>query len=361
MKRTTLSPFSIRRVAFVCVLLLMSFEAWVIHVNYANYFAYVVDSESRFFTLVTVACLIASFLLLFNFIRFSLSAGWFYKVLSFAIFTLSLGIEYGYLKAIGRVTNLTDIETAIETTADQKVTSVLMYLNFYALIPIGVFLILLILIESEKKEGLKQFVIVNALTIALFAICPTLIDQPFPTLAVPAFYRTSTDLLFKGAAFSVLASNPTEANRRRTVKKPSLAPDFRPSNNIVIVIDESVRGDHLSVNGYGRDTTPFLQKLAAQGVLTNWGLAVSASTGSRFTYNALIPGLTPDDFPDKTELKTSTFPTIFQYAKAMNYTTYFFDGQMNSYWGGNGDDKNFLDSWEGPTLISEGMTFDHGT
>jgi glucan phosphoethanolaminetransferase (alkaline phosphatase superfamily) len=62
---------------------------------------------------------------------------------------------------------------------------------------------------------------------------------------------------------------------------------------VVIILDESIRGDHLSINGYERKTTPFLEQLQEQHKLFSWGIAVSASTGSRFTYESLITGLTP--------------------------------------------------------------------
>jgi glucan phosphoethanolaminetransferase (alkaline phosphatase superfamily) len=124
-----------------------------------------------------------------------------------------------------------------------------------------------------------------------------------------------------------------------------------------VIVDESMMGDHFSLNGYPRDTTPMLEKLQKQGVLHNWGLAAAASTGSRFTYSALITGLTPDDLPDTTEFKINTFPTLFQYAKAMGYRTYFFDGQMNGYWGGIGDDRNYIDEWQGVLDVSDHQTF----
>lgn len=357
---TITSPSTIRRLAFFFVLFLMTFEVYVIRVNYAEYFAYVVDSENVFFTVVTLACLLASFVLFFYFINFAFSTSWFYKALCFLLFALSVIGEYGYQKALGRFTGKMDIETAIATTAEQKLASVLMYVNLFALIPICAFLILLIFIRTEKKLGLKHFLLWNLLFAVLFVTCPILIDQKFPTLATAAFYRTNTEFLYQGPITNrVLASSLMgNGTGRRSVKKPPLADDFRPPNNVVVVVDESVRADHLSINGYSRATTPFLEKLLRQGILTNWGIAVSASTGSRYTYNALITGLKPEDFPDKTGVKLNTFPSVFQYAKAMNYKTYFFDGQMNGYWGGAGDDKKWLDFWEGPVQVSERLAFE---
>ncbi len=349
------SQSTIRRLGFFFVLFLMAFEAYVIRVNYSEYFAYVVDSETVFFAAVTLACLLASFVLFFYFIIFAFSTNWFYKALCFLLFALSVIGEYGYQKALGRFSGKMDIETAIATTAEQKLVSVLMYVNLYALVPICVFLILLIFVRSEQKQGLKHFLLGGLLFVGFFVTCPILIDQKFPTLATAAFYRTNTEFLFQGPITNrVLASSLTgNAIGRRSVKKPPLPDDFRPHNNVVVVVDESVRGDHLSINGYGRATTPFLEELLHKGILTNWGIAASASTGSRYTYNALITGLTPDDFPDKTGVRTNTFPSIFQYAKAMKYTTYFFDGQMVGYWGGTVEDRKWLDLWEGPIQVSE--------
>ena len=123
------------------------------------------------------------------------------------------------------------------------------------------------------------------------------------------------------------------------------------------MIDESVMGDHFSLNGYPRDTTPFLDDLGRRKLLTNWKIATAASTGSRFTYAALITGLTPDDFPDRSKVKVQTWPTLFQYAKAMGYSTWFFDGQMNSYWGESADDTAYIDHWNGVLDIGQHRSF----
>jgi glucan phosphoethanolaminetransferase (alkaline phosphatase superfamily) len=117
-----------------------------------------------------------------------------------------------------------------------------------------------------------------------------------------------------------------------------------PRNNIVLVIDESIRGDHLSINGYGRETTPFLSQLAKKEEdFHSFGLAVAGATCS-YSSNALIltgvrPGI--DEFE-----RTVNYPTLFQYAKTMGYTTYYMDAQTNSLWNGLTDqDLSSIDSW----------------
>jgi glucan phosphoethanolaminetransferase (alkaline phosphatase superfamily) len=233
-----------------------------------------------------------------------------------------------------------------------------MYVNFYAVVPCIIFLMILVLVDTRKTSGLKAFLLANVLLIGCFLVTPVLIDQKFPTISTAAFYRTCTEFLTQNPVSNrVFAAHNGDARARREVLKPALPDDFRPSNNIVVVVDESVRGDHLSLNGYERDTTPFLREMYRRGILTNWGIASSASTGSRYTYNALITGLTPNDFPDKSDTRITTFPTLFQYAKAMRYRTYFFDGQMKDYWGANYDDKRWIDAWSGPKEIADGRGF----
>jgi glucan phosphoethanolaminetransferase (alkaline phosphatase superfamily) len=360
MRSFTLDDRHLRRLAFAFVLFLSVFETYIIGVNYAEYFAFLVDSETWFFSVTALICIIASFYVFFRFIYFAISASRVYKVVCFLIFALAIIIEYGYQKALGRFSDKIDIETAIAATPEQQLASIAMYFSVAALIPCIIFLTILVLVKADRPRGLRGFLTVTLLAIVCFAGSPLVVSQKFPTFAANAFFRTNLDFLVNGpVATGKWTSSLAGAEiRRREVSKPALPEGYLPKNNIIVIADESVMGDHLSLNGYGRDTTPFLDKLTREKILHNWGLATAASTGSRFTYSALITGLTPDDFPDKTDFKVNTFPTLFQYAKAMNYHTYFFDGQMNGYWGGVADDKNYIDNWQGVLDVSDQKAFD---
>ncbi len=96
----------------------------------------------------------------------------------------------------------------------------------------------------------------------------------------------------------------------------------RPANNVVLIIDESLRGDHLSINGYARPTTPYLEELARHGVLYNWGEAASGATNTWQSNPLILTGLTT--LPDR-DGQIHRMPTIYQYAKAMGYTTFYLD------------------------------------
>lgn len=360
LKTITLENGGIRRLALGCLLLLFVYEVYVVQAEYSNYFVFVFESETLVFSAISCLCFGLSFLILFVWIRTALSVSWPYKALFFLIFSLSITIEYGYQKALGRFTDPQDIETAIAATGNQQTASILMYASLATLVPCFGLLALLIFVRKEKPKGLRAFLIANGILVVSFAVFPFVVGQRFPTISTGAFFRTTTEFLVNGPITSgKWGSDLTGVEvRRRTVSKPNLAPGFIPKNNVVVIVDESVRGDHFSLNGYQRETTPFLDKLASQKKLQNWGIAAAASTGSRFTYSSLITGLGPDDFPDRSGFKVNTFPTIYQYAKAMNYRTHYLDGQMNVYWGGVKDDLNYIDNWRGLLDVTEGMGFE---
>ncbi len=96
----------------------------------------------------------------------------------------------------------------------------------------------------------------------------------------------------------------------------------RPLDSIIYVIDESVRGSNLSLNGYPRATTPFLQSLETRGLLKNLGICVSAGTFSYISNAYLMTG--HNAFPDD-GFRTARSPTVFDYAKKMGYETIYID------------------------------------
>ncbi len=96
----------------------------------------------------------------------------------------------------------------------------------------------------------------------------------------------------------------------------------RPSDSIIYVIDESVRGSNLSLNGYPRATTPFLQSLETRGRLKNLGICIAAGSFSHISNAYLITG--HNAFPDDA-FRTDRNPTIFDYAKKMGYETIYID------------------------------------
>lgn len=105
---------------------------------------------------------------------------------------------------------------------------------------------------------------------------------------------------------------------------PSSNPEYK---HIVLIVDESVRGDYLSLNGYHKPTTPYLDSLNNNALL-NLGVTSAVANSSANTNYILRNGVTIDELPDK-NFKTLAKPTIFQFAKNAGYSTFFLDAQSS--------------------------------
>ena len=97
--------------------------------------------------------------------------------------------------------------------------------------------------------------------------------------------------------------------------------------NIVWIIDESVTGTYLSINGYDKDTTPYLNKLEEEtNKISNFGVVNSISNCSGESNLFLRVGINPNTNKNAKEA-LSNIPTIFQYAKRAGYKTWLMDSQ----------------------------------
>ncbi len=135
-------------------------------------------------------------------------------------------------------------------------------------------------------------------------------------------------LLFRAAALAAAATLTLASCDSRK-------PETRP--NIVLIVVESLRPDHLSFYEYGRDTTPFLSQLAPRGVVfrravstSSWAAPATASlmtslypiqhgvhTGvlASQTLAEIDPSVTPTRIPDDVK-------TLAEVLKEAGYSTW---------------------------------------
>ena len=107
---------------------------------------------------------------------------------------------------------------------------------------------------------------------------------------------------------------------------PAKPPSSPKARSVVLIVDESIRGDHLSINGYDQNTTPFLAKLLAERKTVNFGLCSSATNCSAPSHLILRTGTKPEELPDPGYLSFRR-PSIFQYARNAGYKTALIEGQ----------------------------------
>lgn len=141
-------------------------------------------------------------------------------------------------------------------------------------------------------------------------------DFPIETLTSTtrmAFYVEKEDREFLGI------------ERQRLEPIAELPP---PKDNIIYIIDESVRSDYVSINRPDIGTTPFLAELAQQPGFTNFGVMIAATTCSFTTKALLFTGTTVAPDVERAAMKN---PTIFQHAKRYGYKTIVLDAPGRNF------------------------------
>jgi arylsulfatase A-like enzyme len=104
------------------------------------------------------------------------------------------------------------------------------------------------------------------------------------------------------------------------------------SPNIVLIVVDALRADHLSSYGYRRATSPNMDQLASRGVL--FENAFSASSWTLPSHVSLFTGRYPTeheaDWSNPTALRDAKYSTLAEALKARGYRTAGFSG--NLYW-----------------------------
>lgn len=271
-----------------------------------------------------------AFALTFLFVMAATSSPYSWRLIYLAIFVAGSVVEYGHYNALRHFSTAEDLENVIfGTNLDNKLDAAMLYVDWTALVPCTLFLLLLLAMRPLFEGGWKIFAAVLAGTIGFFTATGYFTTNNFPIPSSQALYRTVIGSAFK---LNYLSFTPRRLIDYRAAE--------RPPGNIVFIVDESISGGHLSINGYNRPTTPLLDDLNEKGFIANWGLAVSGTTCSITANKLLLTGVT--DLPD-TKRQLLNHPIIFQYAKAMGYRTHFFDGQMDNFWSLSDFDRQFVD------------------
>ncbi len=172
--------------------------------------------------------------------------------------------------------------------------------------------------RDEKKMKLFSFIILNS-----FAIIPYIVlfisiqAQGCFSGGLPFQYKTTSLLCI------ILVDNALYGEIERTVSIPLKKSRFGPEKpNILLIIDESVRGDFVDINR-NLGVTPHLY--AQKGRLANFGYASSGGNCS-LTSNQIIRVGANSDF-EKFNDSLRNNPYIWQYAKKAGYRTVMIDSQ----------------------------------
>lgn len=267
-----------------------------------------------------VLSIVLSLLFLILILWASFSSKTMYRFIYAGIFIFAILVQYNYQATFDRFISVEDLNTAFNSPFSLWLDAAALFFSWLGLLPIIIYLLLMVWTWRQQQYAGKLLVAVLVIIFGLNLGSYHLGYGRSAAISVSAFFKTLGNIFIEGIELRQL--------ERTLVPYQS---ETRPQNNIILVIDESIRGDHLSLNGYDRPTTAYLEQLATQGYLDNWGIAVSASTCSILSNKLIVAGGT--NLPDL-DYRLETNPTIFQYAKAMGYTTYHLDAQADYLWTG---------------------------
>lgn len=223
------------------------------------------------------------------------------RVIVLLILAVLLFAEFSYLRSIGRFTVVGDITYAITATSDQRSYSLATFASFAWLPVMAVALSLSIYFFHTKKErsGSKVFFrdagIFGMSYVGLYFLAPILGGQGLYSSSFDAFAQTAVN-------YTISAPAAVAAPPKRTPLAQFAQANVRPANNVTF-------------------------------------------TSSQPSYDAFIVGASDEMLDSLSSQERSTLPTIFQYARSMNYKTWYLDGQMKAYWGGIEDDKRYIDEF----------------
>jgi glucan phosphoethanolaminetransferase (alkaline phosphatase superfamily) len=294
-----------------------------------------------------------SLLLTAAFLSIALSARSVFKVIFFCLFSFATIVEYTHHAAFQRFSYYSTAAVAVHA-GDWlfSAKALAMYFNPLCLPPILAFAILLA-VHDRSRFKMQWTTSLIALIVSFCAFMAYASSNVYPAVSVWAFTRTAVGfpiIHLVGRAGRLAMGAPRERDRLGHVAAA------KPLNNIVMIVDESVRADHLHINGYPSNQVAALSELSRRNYLANFGIASSGSTCSGPSNNLLFTGL--KDLPDR-ELKIYRLPTIFQYARAMGYKTHEFDGQVSSVWKGREADLKYIQHRQTPVHFAGAVQHDY--
>jgi len=280
------------------------------------------------------------------------------RIAALVAFAFVVLLQYGFWAGAGGVLNVHDVSMAFDNVKYWP-SMTAAFLGWRGVVPIAVAAAALAWLAAPSRRWPRAWAVALVVTIAAHA-----------TLGISEYARRNIEAgdqglvappmtVFQAFArtLTLLACDEIDA-RVRPTHRAALAyhAPSTPTRHVVLVIDESMSADHLSVNGYTRPTTPWLASLASKGLITTWGEAAAAATYSDASVISLLTGF--DEFPDLHHA-VFTWPTLFQYAKAMGYETHLFDGESSARrYGLDWRDMAFVDDWRTTTAFGDDAATD---
>jgi len=243
-----------------------------------------------------------------------------YFILGVSLLFLGYGIELIYKDINGFGFGLNELGIALNEANSFALDALVTYAGSIKNALIILFFMLVMILLLRKMIVLQGFFIEKKKIIMTFLFAWILAYSI--TYKTTGATETRPTLIKIANTIIYYATNKLYYGERETLeKKPLFDAKYK---NIILIVDESIGGKYLSINGYEKETTPYLKSIKDR--FLNLGLASSGANCSASSNIILMSGIQLNELPDK-ENRVLKKATIFQYAKNAGFKTHYISGQ----------------------------------
>lgn len=139
------------------------------------------------------------------------------------------------------------------------------------------------------------------------------------------------------AVFVVIQGGGWLGEKIKTANLPDAQAD---APNVIVIVVDTLRADHLFSYGYERETSPFMDSLAAEGV--HFENAISPSSWTQPSHASMLTGRYTYEHQAETQPLDATYPTIGEAMQAQGYRTGAFSANTLFFTRRQGFGRGFL-------------------
>jgi glucan phosphoethanolaminetransferase (alkaline phosphatase superfamily) len=188
---------------------------------------------------------------------------------------------------------------------------------FISILVIGTLFLLLFKVRTDIKRRFFIMPIVM-LPISYIGAYKVYDKSAYSAFDYPSFVKVP---MYIFTTYSKGWANISYRKKDNILIIPKNSPKYK---HILWIVDESVRADYLSINGFKMNTTPFLKNYKD---VISLGISSSTANNSAPSNYTMRNGIQLNQLPD-IKYKTLSQSSIFQYAKKANYKAYCLDSQV---------------------------------
>jgi hypothetical protein len=158
------------------------------------------------------------------------------------------------------------------------------------------------------------------------------------TAASKAFQRATPWLLSVAVVIFVAIQGGGWLNEK--IKTAQLPAAKAQNPNVIVIVVDTLRADHLSSYGYERDTSPFIDRLAVEGV--RFENAIAPSSWTQPSHASILTGRYTYEHQAETKPLDKTYPTFGEIMQSNGYRTGAFSGNTEFFTRRQGFGRGFL-------------------